>query len=367
MGRPSRKAELLLVARPGQSGRCGNHQGLWPLGADTDPLPRKRHLWVGGDGDLRQGLSRLGLSHLSALQGQRDESLQMEMHQPVLQLVTAPALPTERAGGTVAPTTSPCLLPVQPHRLGPLPPPQGPGTPCRQGRSTRSLEPAVVAASATPIPAAGPGCARHTPAPGSPGSPQALGLQEGASSLRGQLPQPCPCPLYLEISSRQELVSAGFSLFTMQARADTTPAVSSLRTRRFTKSGLSCPGQGHRSSQSQHPTCHHLLLPSPEAITPKASKFYLQTPRPCCGGQALSHPPAVLWGQGSPQLLRSFPPSPWGAALECAAWRTWPAPASGGLAPRGRSCWCSSPAWRQLHRARSCPPTAGEMGHSSHP
>lgn len=163
-----------------------------PLGGDTDPLPRKRHLWVRGDGDLRQGLSRLGLSHLRALQGQRDESLRMEMHQPVLQLVTAPALPRERAGGTIAPTTSPCLLPAQPHRLGPLPPPRGPGTPCRQGRSRRSLEPAVVGASTTQIPAAGPGCAPS--APRSLGSPQALSLQEGASSLRRQLPAPAPAP-----------------------------------------------------------------------------------------------------------------------------------------------------------------------------
>lgn len=74
-------------------------------------------------------------------------------------------------------------------------------------------------------------------------------LQQDTGSLWTQLPL-CPTPAcpYLEISSRQELVSAGLSLFTMQARAETTPAVSSFCTRRFTKSGLSWP-RGRVSAQ----------------------------------------------------------------------------------------------------------------------
>lgn len=88
-----------------------------------------------------------------------------------------------------------------------------------------------------------------TASPGGAGCPhtpscfQKLGFTRstkpgGRAALQQFPPRPAP---YLEISSRQELVSAGFSLFTTQARADTTPAVSSFRTRRFTKSGLSYP------------------------------------------------------------------------------------------------------------------------------
>lgn len=64
-----------------------------------------------------------------------------------------------------------------------------------------------------------------------------LGGPRAASRLpswRGSTGQP-----HLESSSRQELVSTGLSVFTMHAKADTTPAASSFFTRARTKLGLS--------------------------------------------------------------------------------------------------------------------------------
>lgn len=70
--------EAWPVAIWAQEGVAGEDR---PREDGTHPLTRKGHLWVGGDGELGEGLGSLGLPHLGTFQGQRDQCLEKQAHQ----------------------------------------------------------------------------------------------------------------------------------------------------------------------------------------------------------------------------------------------------------------------------------------------